>query len=219
MGAMSIDRAVSQVRRSHVQHRVVVFDIDGVLRTFDVGSVDADLEERLGLAAGAWAQIAFGLPHLTQVVTGRISFTQWCHSIAAALEGRGADPDLIPDAVADWVAYRGTPVPATLALLEEFRADGVAVFLFTNGTDNIPDELRQIGLGHLVDLTLNSAVFGVAKPAPEAFAAAHAAIEEALGPIPRSDVLFTDDRPANAKAATDFGWTGVHFDARPAPPA
>lgn len=212
---MSVDHAVAQVRAARRHHRVAVFDIDGVLRTFDEGSVDAALESRLGLDPGGWAQVAFARPHLQQVVTGRISFAQWCESIAAELAADGADPALIPDAVAAWVAHRGAPVPQTLGLLEEFAQAGLTTFLFTNGTDNIPAELRQIGLGHLVDSTLNSAVLGVAKPAREAFAAAHHAIEAAVGRLPAGDVLFVDDRPANVAAAVEFGWSAVHFETGP----
>ena len=68
-------------------------------------------------------------------------------------------------------------------------------------------------MDHLVDVVLNSAVFGVAKPDQEAYAAAHAAIELRHGaPVAREHVLFTDDRPENVTAAREFGWQAVHFD-------
>jgi putative hydrolase of the HAD superfamily len=92
------------------------------------------------------------------------------------------------------------------------RASGARTFVFTNGTDTIPAELRLLGLDHLFDGLLNSAVFGVAKPDPAAYAAAHASIEAHLGePVERHRVWFSDDRIANVEAGRDFGWDAVLF--------
>ncbi|HEU5143907.1 MAG TPA: HAD family hydrolase, partial [Dermatophilaceae bacterium] len=89
---------------------------------------------------------------------------------------------------------------------------GERTFVFTNGTDLIPAELRLLGLDHLFDDVLNSAVFGVAKPDPAAYAAAHASIEEHLGQaVARDRVWFTDDRADNVEAAREFGWTAEQF--------
>jgi Predicted hydrolase (HAD superfamily) len=84
--------------------------------------------------------------------------------------------------------------------------------VFTNGTDYVPEEIELLGLTPLFDRILNSADFGIAKPDPQAFAAAHRVIEADLGhPIARSDVWFTDDRPDNVEAAREFGWDAELF--------
>ena len=69
-----------------------------------------------------------------------------------------------------------------------------------------------LGLDRLFDGVLNSADFGVAKPDPQAFAAAHRAIEADLGRVvARGDVWFTDDRGDNVAAAREFGWDAELF--------
>jgi putative hydrolase of the HAD superfamily len=69
---------------------------------------------------------------------------------------------------------------------------------------------------------LNSSDFGVAKPDPRAYAAAHAAIEADLGrELGREQVWFTDDRAENVDAAREFGWGAELFTLtrKGAPPA
>lgn len=203
--------AVVRVRDALERCPVVVVDVDGVVRTFD--GPDEELEQRIGVAAGSWAAALFDRPHIHAAVTGQITFARWCDLISDELIAAGGDPDAVATALAEWVADRGTLVPETVELIEEYQAQGREVFLFSNGTDHLPIELCQVGIGHLVERTLNSAVFGVAKPDQEAFAAAHAAIEATLGrAVARRDVGFTDDRPANVDGAREFGWRAVLFD-------
>ncbi|WP_109471551.1 HAD family hydrolase [Ornithinimicrobium cavernae] len=199
------------IRRLAQGCAVVVFDLDGVVREF-APTTSESVAADLGLTAEEFLALAFAPELLRPVVTGRTTFAQWCSQIVAVLVGRGTDPDRAQESVARWVADRGAPVAETVELMAELEEDGRQVFLFTNGTDNIPAELRQIGLDHLVDVVLNSAVLGVAKPDQGAYAAAHAAIEvHRGGPVAREQVLFTDDRAENVTAALAFGWQAVHF--------
>lgn len=109
-------------------------------------------------------------------------------------------------------AGHGTPVDATVRLVEQLVADGIPLFVFTDGTDRVPEELASIGLGHLAERLLNSADLGHVKPAPEAYAAAHAEIERRLGrTMGRAEVHFTDDRVRNVEAARVFGWQARVF--------
>lgn len=210
---MGYAAAVARVREATSGCPVVVFDLDGVVRHFSARAGQPTPESGLGLPEGTWLATAFEQPHLGQVVTGEITFAQWCERITALLVERGSDPDRVSAAMRRWVEDRGTPVTETVALIEQIRAQGRSAFVFTNGTDNVPAELCQMGLGWLVDRLLNSADFGVAKPDPGAFAAAHAAIEVALErPVRRSEVGFTDDRVGNIAAAAEFGWVSLHFD-------
>ncbi len=199
------------IRRLAKGCTVVVFDLDGVVREF-APTTSESVAADLGLSHGEFLALAFAPDLLRPVVTGRTTFEHWCGQIVSALEDQGTAPDAAQEAVRRWVSDRGAPVAETVELIAELEEDGRQVFLFTNGTDNIPAELRQIGLDHLVDVVLNSAVFGVAKPDQKAYAAAHAAIEmHRGGPVAREQVLFTDDRTQNVAAALAFGWQAVHF--------
>ena len=210
----SVPEPVHAVIRRHAPTSVaVVFDLDGVIREFGPATTQRIAAE-VGLAPQEFLALAFDEDLLEPVVTGRRTFGAWCGLIRDELVARGTAAATAENAVQSWAADRGRPVAETVALIAELQASGTAVFVFTNGTDNIPAELRQIGLGHLADVVLNSAVLGFRKPHPEAYAAAHAALEAHLGrPIDPPDVLFTDDRTSNVEGAARFGWQAVHFDA------
>lgn len=204
---------VAGVRAELADHRVVVFDLDGVLRHFDPAVTDAALEP-LGLPSGTWAEVAFDGPHVAETITGRRSFLEWSENIAAELVERTGCPTEVEAAIASWVAYRGEVIPQTRDLIEDWRAEGREIFLFTNGTDAIPRELRGLGLGHLLHRTINSAVLGHAKPDQAAYRSAHAVIEAALGTrIDPGQVGFVDDRIGNVESARTFGWIAMHFGA------
>lgn len=201
------------IRRRAAASVAVVFDLDGVIREFGPATTQRVAAE-VGLGPQEFLALAFAEDLLEPVVTGRRTFAAWCGLIRDELVARGTATAAAEDAVRRWVADRGTPVAETVELMAELQTSGTAVFVFTNGTDNIPVELSQIGLGHLVDVVLNSAVLGFRKPHPEAYAAAHATLETHLGrSVDRADVLFTDDRISNVEGAARFGWQTVHFDA------
>ncbi|MDQ3357615.1 MAG: haloacid dehalogenase [Actinomycetota bacterium] len=207
--------AVARVRRGTRDCSVVVFDLDDVVRDFAEGSPTPGIEADLGLPTGGFAAVAFATEHLHPAVTGQVTFARWMDGILTRLVDDGAEPEAARRAMDSWVAHRGTPIAETVDLICELEGQGRHCFLFTNGTDNVPAELRQIGLDHLLDGLLNSAELGVAKPDPEAFAAAHSRIEESLGMrVDRADVGFTDDREPNVAGAAAYGWQAVLFDPR-----
>ncbi len=193
-------------------HAAYVFDLDGVVRDFTAGDAAPGIEAALGLPRGHLAMTAFRRDLLEPTITGRQTFEQWYAAICLALESDVAHPHLVREHLVAWREHRGTPITSTVRRLEMLRAGGHRTFVFTNGTDTIPDELKLLGLDHLFDGLLNSATLGVAKPDPAAYAAAHASIESHLGgPVERHRVWFTDDRVDNVTAALDFGWDAVLF--------
>lgn len=207
---------VDDPREPHeLVHAAYVFDLDGVVRDFAAESADAGIELALGLAPGGLAQVVFRPELLDPTVTGQQTFEQWYAAIVRTLE---AEVSLAPGSppvethLRPWREYRGTPIDSTVERIAALRKAGAATFVFTNGTDFVPEELRMLGLEHLFDGLLNSADFGVAKPDPAAYAAAHQAIEEHVGhPVDRISVWFTDDRPKNVEAAREFGWDAELF--------
>lgn len=190
-----------------------VFDLDGVVRDFAPGSVDAALEQALNLPVGALSATAFRPDLVEPAITGRSSFEQWCAAICFELEKIVTEPGCVRDEMQAWVDYRGEPILDTVEQLKALRAAGRPTYVFTNGTDHVPAELELLGLDSIFDRVLNSADFGVVKSDPAAYAAAHLAIEADLGrPVARNEVWFTDDRAANVDAARDFGWYARLFE-------
>ena len=193
-------------------HAAYVFDLDGVVRDFVAGSVEGAIETALGLPAGSVAATAFRDDLVGPTITGLQSFEQCYHAICTELEQVVADAGQVRHEMQGWLAYRGTPIRETVERLTSLRAHGRRTYVFTNGTDHVPAELDLLGLRQLFDAVLNSADFGVAKPDPEAYAAAHRSIELDVGRfVAGHEVWFTDDRVANVEAARDFGWHAELF--------
>ncbi len=188
-----------------------VFDLDGVVRDFAPGSPSPVIEAALGLPAGGLEALVFRPDLIEPTITGRQTFEQWYAAVCLALERTVPEPARVREHMELWRAHRGTPIDETVERITALRGDGHRTYVFTNGTDLVPDELELLGLTDLFDRVLNSADFGVAKPDPHAFAAAHRAIEDDLGPLPPAAVWFTDDRTDNVAAAAEFGWQATLF--------
>lgn len=195
-----------------IEPAAYVFDLDGVVRDFAPASPDALIEAALGLPIGALADLFFRPDLLEPTITGRQTFDQWYAAVCLELESAVPEPARVRDHLETWRAHRGTPVIETVEHIKALRRDGHRTYVFTNGTDRVPDELELLGLTGLFDRLLNTTDFGVAKPDQRAFAAAHGVIEADLGPILPGAVWFTDDLPDNVAAATEFGWQAVLFE-------
>lgn len=197
------------------EHAAYVFDLDGVVRDFGPGDANPGIEAALGLPAGHVTATAFRSDLLLPTITGRQTFEQWYAAICVALEKVVPEPARVREHMTRWREHRGTVVDETVERLEALRADGHRTYVFTNGTDYVPQELELLGIARLFDGVLNSADLGVAKPDVRAYAAAHAAIEADLGRgLGREQVWFTDDRADNVAAAREFGWTAELFTLR-----
>jgi putative hydrolase of the HAD superfamily len=193
-------------------HAAYVFDLDGVVRDFAPGDAGPAIEAALGLPAGHVSATAFRSDLLLPTITGRRTFEEWYAAICAALEEVVPEPARVGEHMTRWRAHRGTVIDVTVERLEALRSAGHRTYVFTNGTDHVPQEMELLGITRLFDGLLNSADLGVAKPDPLAYAAAHRAVEDDLGRVvARGDVWFTDDRDDNITAARDFGWDAELF--------
>lgn len=171
--------------------RVVLFDLDGVIRHFDPQHTD-EIERRHGLPAGALSQTAFSQPLLSAVTTGRITREEWVHKIGEEV-GNAA-------AATQWSQL----VPAVdcdvLRLTDELRGLGMTTAILTNGTDTIAAEVAESGIGRHFDAVFNSAEIGYAKPDPRAFTHVLGALDCAA-----PQVFFTDDSAAKLAGAHALG--------------
>ncbi|GAA1310050.1 MAG: HAD family hydrolase [Brachybacterium tyrofermentans] len=201
--------------------RAVVSDLDGVLRIFD-GSLWSELDGITGTPAGTAYQAVLGHPFLDEVVRGRGTHRRWREHAASALVAAGSSPQAADAAIAAWLASPARIDQGVLTQLESLRAAGLGVFVLTNGTDRVPEELEELGmtpfLGPGRRFLLNTADLGAAKPDQEAYARAHARIEQELGTSLRPDqVAFLDDSSRHVGGAVRFGWRAVLHHAPSAP--
>jgi putative hydrolase of the HAD superfamily len=178
--------------------RVVLFDLDGVIRHFDPSYVAA-IEQRHGLAEGTLDGIAYARPIIEDVTTGRIARSDWVRQIgelagnAAAAEEWGVQPAVVDDAL--------------LELSDELRAAGLTTAVLTNGTDTIPAEIHSLGISDRFDAIFNSAEIGYVKPDVRAFE--H--VLHALGAEPE-EVFFTDDSASKLAGADSLSIRTHLFD-------
>lgn len=193
----------------------LVSDLGGVLRHLDPALLDA-LDRDLSLPRGSVLTAILGNPFLGEVIRGRGTFAQWRERAVSDLIAAGAAVDTAHTAVERWASSAAEVDHDIAELLRKASQPGVPTFIFTNGTDRVPDELAALGLGDLTgssgERLLNTVDFGEAKPHRATYAAAHRRIEEVFDrPIPASGVLFLDDSAADVEGARAFGWEALHY--------
>jgi putative hydrolase of the HAD superfamily len=186
--------------------RVLIVDLDGVLRTWEKHSF-AVLEATYGLPGGSMAAVAFDAARLLPAVTGRVSDEQWRAGIRAELVGRYGEGGAL--AVEAWSQDPGNLVPEVVELVAQQRP-GRVVAVLTNATSRLPHHLDALDLRASVDVVFSSAELGVAKPDTAAFTL----VCHALGVDPHECALI-DDTQANTSAAAGLGMT-THLYRTPA---
>ncbi|WP_349884928.1 HAD family phosphatase [Microbacterium sp. WHRI 7836] len=177
--------------------RVVLFDLDGVIRHFDARNT-AMIERRYDLAPGDIERIAFARPLIDEVTTGRITRAEWVRRIGARVGTAAAE---------EWSAQPAAIDDGVLELIDDVRETGVRTAVLTNGTDTIPAELAAAGLTSRFDAIFNSAEIGHAKPDTRAFR--H--VLEDLG-VDATEVFFTDDSASKLVGAQKLSMHTHHYD-------
>lgn len=167
--------------------RLVLFDLDGVIRHFDPENA-AMIEHHYGLSRGTIERAAFAQPLIDEVTTGRISRAQWVRRVGERI---GSAP-----AAEAWALQPAALDASVLTLSDEIRHIGIRTAVLTNGTDTIPAERAAHGIADRFDAIFNSAEIGYTKPDIRAFR--H--VLEVLDVEP-AEVFFTDDSPSKLAGA------------------
>lgn len=177
--------------------RVVLFDLDGVIRHFDARNT-ATIEHRHGLAPGDIERIAFAQPLIDEVTTGRITRAEWVRRIGVQVGTAAAH---------EWSAQSAAIDHDVLELIDDIRDAGIRTAVLTNGTDTIPAEIAAHGIASRFDAVFNSAEIGHAKPDTRAFR--H--VIDALG-VDAAEVFFTDDSASKLVGAQRLSMHTHHYD-------
>jgi putative hydrolase of the HAD superfamily len=117
-----------------------------------------------------------------------------------------ADLDALTPTVVD--AFRFTPFPEVPGVLAQLRERGCALAVVSNWDVSLHDVLDQTGLRALVDAVVVSAEIGAAKPDPEPFRRALAA----LGVAPEHALHAGDEPDEDVAGARAAGVTPVLVD-------
>ncbi len=185
--------------------QALLLDLDGVLRRFDPAHA-ARVEATYELPDGLLARTLFDPDRLRPAVLGQVSHAGWTDGAITALAAQIGDPDRARGAVEEWNGYRGEVDDEVLAAVRELRATGIPVALTTNATDLLDSDLRQLGLVGEVDVVVNSAVLGHAKPSGEFFRAAC----DLLG-VPAKLCLCCDDSERHVRGARAAGLAAIRY--------
>ncbi|WP_248320574.1 MULTISPECIES: HAD family hydrolase [unclassified Caballeronia] len=98
-----------------------------------------------------------------------------------------------------------------VALVDRLDAAGVPLFGLTNwSAETFPYAWERFDVLRRFKEIVVSGRVGLVKPDPQIFALMRAEIEKHLPAIQPHELVFIDDNAANAQAATDLGWHGVH---------
>lgn len=171
--------------------RVVLFDLDGVIRHFDPQFV-VDIERKHGLRVGSLDGFAFAKPLIDEVTTCRITRAEWVRQIGdRAGNARAA---------AEWGVQPAHLDREVLALSDEIRGLGLRTAVLTNGTDTIPAEIAELGIAARFDAIFNSADIGFVKPDTRAFQHVLDALMVAA-----DEVYFIDDSAHKLVGAESLG--------------
>lgn len=175
----------------------LLIDLDGVIRRFDPDH-EPMLCRRAGLAPGTITAAAYDPERLAALTTGRITKQEWLTDVGHAIGALDAA-----------LAFGCTPATVdedVMAIIAEVRSSGRPVAVLTNGTDEIPAEVAALGLPDRVDMILNSAEIGHAKPDAAVYRAACARLD-----VTPARTAFTDDGERQVAGAVAVGLVAHHF--------
>ena len=182
--------------------RNVVFDMGGVLMTFDgphfaslftESAADAELLDRALFDGPLWPLLDAGVvSHQTVARYARAHLPERLHPALA-------------ECIAHWPEH-SEPIAATNDLAIRLRSEGYGIYLLSNASTRIMEQLDHMPamphmMGHVV-----SAEERVMKPDPELFAILCA--RYGLDP---AECLFVDDNPDNCEGARVAGMRAWHF--------
>jgi putative hydrolase of the HAD superfamily len=185
-----------------VSIRGLIFDFGGVINDMR-WDVALQLEEEHGLQRGAIARSLYDNDHWRAVETGGGDVELWRAAAHRALEeaaGRSLPP--LHDRWQD--SWR--PIKENIELIAALRPP-YRIGVLSNAAADLEERIQNgMGIHHLFDDVVCSAVVGMAKPD----AAIYRLAAERLG-LPVERCLFVDDSRRNITAARELGMTAVQY--------
>ncbi|MEX0786650.1 MAG: HAD-IA family hydrolase [Dehalococcoidia bacterium] len=182
--------------------RGLIFDFGGVINNMR-WDVSSQLEDEHGLETGTIARTLYQNDHWSALQEGRGDMEVWRAAAHRALEqvaGKSMPP-LHDRWQASW-----TPIKENIALIQALRPP-YRIAVLSNAASNLEERIQNgMGIHHLFDEIVCSAVVGIAKPDHRVY---HIAAER-LG-LPAGECVFIDDSRRNVAAAQEAGMAAIHF--------
>ena len=182
--------------------RGLIFDFGGVISNMR-WDVARELEEQYGLERGAIARTIFASDEWREIEVGRGDLDAWRaagHRRLEELAGRS-----LPPLHQQWREASGL-IDQNVELIGRLRPP-YRIALLSNADISLPERIRDgLGIGHLFDTVVCSAVEGIAKPEHRIYRLAAERLH-----LPVEECLFVDDAERNVDAAREVGMAAVHY--------
>ncbi|MEX2236613.1 MAG: HAD family phosphatase [Dehalococcoidia bacterium] len=184
--------------------KALIFDFGGVV--IDMGwSKMVELERKYGMKPGAFRHALWGHDVWRQRETGLGTIEEYQAAVQREMDAAAGKH--VPEAIADWWAYKRLLNEDLLELVAGLRGD-YKIGLLSNADDNLERRLQEdLKIFDRFDDVVNSARVGMAKPDPRIYALAC----ERLGVQPL-EAVFVDDLVRNIEAARKAGLNTIHFE-------
>lgn len=180
----------------------ILFDFGGVINNMR-WDVARDLEDEHGLERNALLESLYRNKDWLDVEEGRGDIVQWAVNSHKKLE-EGAGKKL-PPLHQQWRDSWGL-IEENIEIIKGLKPQ-YKVSILSNADLNLEERIKDgIGIHHLFDDIISSAVVGVAKPKHEIYELAAKRLE-----LPPEECVFIDDAERNVTAAKEVGMMAIHF--------
>ncbi len=165
--------------------------------------VARELEQQHGLERRTLLRTLYDNDEWREVQVGRGDIAAWRESAQRRLEEAVGHP--LPPLHQQWRDSGGL-IEENVELIRSLRPP-YRLAILSNADMTLEERLRDgLGIHHLFDVVICSAVVGLAKPDAQVYRLA----AERLG-LPVEECVFIDDFEGNVTAAREVGMAAVHF--------
>lgn len=179
----------------------IVCDVGDVLVLWDT-KIPAAIEEAYGLPGGSVLHETIKSRATKLATVGRITREKWLQQVTCRL------PEA---AVIEWLSYHGDLNTSLIGLLKMARRSGVRLYLLTNATTRLWEDLAYHGIRDFADQVFCSSSIGLAKPNPKLYRQVVGAIS-----VPPERILYIEDTPDWAEAGRQIGMVSHTYTGIPA---
>ena len=180
----------------------LIFDFGGIITNMRWDVAHA-LEEQHGLERNTLARTYFASEEWREVEVGRGDTAEWQRAAHRRLEEAAGHP--LPRLHEKWRASTNL-IQENVDLIRSLRPP-YRIGVLSNADVSLEERIRDgMGIHHLFDDVVCSAIVGMAKPDHRIYLLA----AERLGVAP-AECVFIDDAERNVKAGREVGMTAVHY--------
>ncbi len=186
----------------HLPIRALIFDFGGVITNMR-WDVAREIEQQHGLERNTLLRTLYDADDWRAVEIGQGDIEVWREAAHHRLEEASGRP--LPLLHEQWRRSWGL-IEENIALVKALRPP-YRTGILSNADLTLEERLRDgLGLRHLFDDVISSAVVGMAKPEHRIYLLAAERLR-----LPPDECVFIDDLERNVTAAREVGMAAVHF--------